>query len=184
MSSRALLLGDPGNEPFSGHLRFEVPGETWIAVAGRVAASDGLRDAFRCARHLEGHLHRALHAAANTADRNALLRCAWQALADLDAASLGSSQGADLSLLLVAGDARGVGVAGTGLGAVWAAFPEGWEPLATGTHPLLQTTGRPERPPGVITLREAPRQILGSPQHLPARLPDVDAIPARAGVRR
>lgn len=185
MSSRALLLAKPGPFPFAGHLRLEARGErAWIAVAARVASTAGPVGAFAPARALDAHIRAALDPIAEvTADRNALLRTLWTALAEAPAEALGPAAGADLSLLALAGDRRGAGVAGVGLSGVWGMYVDAWEPLALGGHPMLGATGRPEQTPGALRLTASPRRVLATLSEQPAELPPKDQILARAGVR-
>ena len=182
MSCPALMLGDPGEVPFVGHLRFSLsaPG-VWISVAGRVAASADALGAFVPARRLEVTLRTVLSPLLRKADRNLLLRQAWSTLASMEAVSLGPSGGTKLSLMLISGDARGVGVSSAGLAMVWGRFDGCWRPLVRPDHPLLGPAGRPVRTPGVLGLARVPEILLGAPAHLPPRLP-VSGVLRRAGV--
>jgi len=185
MSSRALLLASPGPFPFAGHLRLEARGEhAWLAIAASVAAGAGPDAAFAPARALESHLHSQLDPiAVHASDRNTLLRGLWAALASVPAEALGPGGGADLSLLALASDRRGAGVAGVGLSGVWGMYVSAWEPLALGGHPMLGPTGRPTQTPGALRLTASPRRVLASIAGQTAVLPPVDEILARAGVR-
>jgi hypothetical protein len=185
MASRALLLARPGPFPFAGHLRLEARGDhAWIAIAASVASTAGPVGAFAPARALRAHLLTWLEPlAAETNDRNLLLRTLWDALADAPPAALGLGGGGDLSLLTLAGDRRGAGVAGVGLSGVWGMYVEAWEPLALGAHPLLGPTGCPKQLPGALRLTASPRRVLAAVASQPAVLPPLDEILARAGVR-
>lgn len=181
MSRPALLLGDPGRAPFAGHARARVVGpRATMTAAGRVAAGAGLVVAYGAARALEEVLHRA----AGPGDRNAMLRRAWEALEALPAAALGPEGGADLSLLLVAEDAEGIGVAAVGLAALWGELGGQLLPLVEGKHPLLCPPGRPSRTPGVLTLDLAPERLVGCPASLDPTPPALAALDARCGVHR
>lgn len=176
----AWLLGDPTSLPFLGHARVLVEGpEATLAAAGRVGVSGGVAGGWRAARALEA----ALRASAGPGDRNTLLWRAWSAVAEIPAAALGPEGGADLSLLLLAMDSGGVGVAGVGLSAVWGLSEGALVPLAEGAHPLLAPAGRPARTPGVLNLDLRPRAVVGRPRHLGGEAPPVDELGARCGVR-
>jgi hypothetical protein len=178
------MLGDPGEEPFVGHLRITLSGEgSWISASGRVAAATGPAEAFVPARTLESTLRTALTPLLEKSERNLLLHRAWSSIVGLDGTILGPAEGADLSLLLIAGDSRGVGVSGVGLSMVWGRYGGRWRPLVRTGHPLLGAAGRPARAPGVLGLPRPPEILLGAPAHLPPRLPERDVL-RRAGVHR
>ncbi|MFT5686719.1 MAG: hypothetical protein ACI8RZ_007675 [Myxococcota bacterium] len=184
MSSPALMLGDSGEEPFVGHLRLSLSGpEVWISAAGRVAGASGALDAFEPARRLETALRLELEGLLEKSERNLLLHRAWKALVAMDPADLGAEAGADLSLLLVAGDTRGVGVSGVGLSMVWGRYYGRWRPLVRSGHPLLSDAGRPMRAPGVLDLPQPPEILLATPKHRPPCLPEGDVL-RHAGVYR
>ena len=184
MSCPTLMLGDPTEESFVGHLRLMMSGPAaWISVAGRVAADAGAIDAFVPARRLEVTLRSVLNPLLLQHDRNQLLHQAWSTLAGMESVSLGPAGGANLSLLLIAGDARGVGVSATGMSMVWGRFSGRWRPLTRPEHPLLGAAGRPVRTPGVLGLLQAPEVLLGVPAHLPPSLPSSGVL-RRAGVYR
>ncbi len=181
MSAPAWLLGDPSRAPFLGHARFALDtGKARLSGAGRLAPKDGLVGAYRAARRLEQVI---LEAAAGPGDRHALLWRAWEALFALPLAELGSEQGADLTLLMVAEDAGGTGVAGVGLSAALGLAGGRLVPLAEGRHPLLSPPGRPARTPGVLTLELEVEAVVGIPSHLDAAPPPLDQLRARCGVR-
>jgi len=178
------MLGDPTPESFIGHLRVMLSGPTvWVSIAGRVAADAGAIDAFVPARRLEVTLRSVLTPLLQQHDRNQLLHQAWATLAGMEPVSLGPAGGANLSLLLIAGDARGVGVSATGLSMVWGRFAGRWRPLTRPDHPLLGPAGRPPLTPGVLGLLKAPEILIGVPAHLPPGLPSSGVL-RRAGVHR
>ena len=187
MSPLALLLGDPERLPFPGHLRLSrVEGDVGIAVSARVGVAGldepGLVLAWRAARALEQRLDQDLAAA--PLDRHALLHALWQAVAAAPASALGPAEGSDLSLLAVAFDAQGLGIAGVGLASVWGRGAAGLAPLVATGHPLLAPPGRPERTPGVLTLdRDSVTAVIGVPSHLGPTLPPPAELDRRCGVR-
>ena len=159
---RALLLGGPGRWPFNGQLRRRIGGgEAELHLCAAVAHGCPPPQAWQAARALG-----ACFDGLDGRDRFALLRGAWERLAGLDPRQLGPAAGADLTLLLVALDGGGMGIAGTGLAALWALDGPAPEPLLSAEHPLLQLNGIPPRPPGVFA---------------PARLPARVVAAARAG---
>lgn len=178
MALPALLLGDPGRTPFAGHLRVRVDvGGSWLTAAGRLATGDGLVAAYAPARRVEAALR-----TVTGKDRHGLLWRAWELLAALPGDALGSAGAADLSLLLVAGDAAGISVAGVGLAAVWGRTDK-LLPLVEGRHPLLAGPGRPKRTPGALELELRPNAIIGCPGHLPPTVPSLETAMARCGWR-
>ncbi|MSQ02922.1 MAG: hypothetical protein EXR71_13690 [Myxococcales bacterium] len=130
---RALLVGTPGRTPFAGHFRGRATaGGGTIAWAGRVRGAHAPGEAWEAAEAARD----ALAGLSSTvdADRFALVDAAWAALRQLGAA--------DLSALLVAGDAEGVVVAACGLGEVRA---DGAVAVPAG-HPLYDEPGVRDRP--------------------------------------
>ncbi len=154
---RALLLGGAGRYPFNGHLRLVVErGSASLHVAGSLAVGSEPPVAYAAA----GALRRCL-ARVEGGDRHGLLRSAWERLAALDPSLLGPAQGDDLALIMLAEDGRGVGIAGTGLAALFRGGAE-LEPLIDVTHPLLGIRGIPDAPPGVFTPHSPPRVVVAT----------------------
>ena len=186
MSVDALLLGTPGRLPFVGHLRASAEGgRAWLRAAGRVFAGGDPVAAYEPARQVAA----AILGIDTRGDRNALLWRAWEAVGALDPSVLGPEEGGDLSLLLVAGDPDGVGVAGVGLTAVWGRVPGlgALVPLVGGRHPLLAPPGRPVRTPGVLTLDPIdgrdPVSVVGCPAPDAPAIAILEGLDARCGVR-
>lgn len=143
---RALLLGGPGRYPFNGHLRLVIErGAACLHLAGTVAAGSEPPVAWAAARALRRQL-----AKAEGRDRFGLLRSAWELLAAVDLSTLGPAHGDDLALVMVAEDGRGIGIAGTGLAALYALDAQA-VPLIEPDHPLFGIRGIPATPPGVFT---------------------------------
>ena len=149
-------------------------------MAGRVAGGCGVEQAYAVARRMEGLLGASLAGVGDQPDRHTVLRKVWELVAGLPAVSFGANQGADLTLLLVAHDAEGVGVAGVGLGGLWGEVLDEPHlvPVVPATHPLLTPQGRPKGVPGVLTLEKTYLHLIGAPAHQ-------DPVPpARADVLR
>ena len=170
--------------PFVGHFRVRVLTEqASLAVAGRVAGEAGVVPGFRAAREIEGALLGMQTSA--VVDRNDLLLRAWTALLDIAACDLGPGAGEDLTIIIAARDAQGMGIAGVGLSGVW-----GWSgardaeliPLVQGAHPLLCGAGRPSTTPGVLTLDCPVEQVVAVPAHLQPILPAPESLSRRCGV--
>ncbi len=187
MQVAASLLGDPGRMPFVGHFRVSFlakpDGRASLAAAGRIASESGLVPGFRAAREVESALLGLCTSGVH--DRNELLRRAWTALMDIAACDLGPVGGTDMTIILAARDARGMGIAGVGLSGVW-----GWSgdlpgeliPLVEGAHPLLGVPGLPATTPGVLTLDAPVEQVVAVPAHLQPILPTTDTLARRCGV--
>ncbi len=183
MQLAAYLLGDPGRLPFLGHFRIHVrTQEAMLVGAGRIAAQSGMVPAFRAARGLEAVLNGLRPSPGAQRDRHALIRDLWATLSDIDSCDLGAGGGADLSLMLAARDASGMGITGVGLGGVWRWEDSGIAPLVEGAHPLLGKPGLPEMLPGILTLDEPVGTIVGTPRHLDPVLPKASLLPTRCGV--
>ncbi len=177
------LLGEPSLLPFAGHFRLQAAGNrASLAVAGRVAASADPAAAFAHARAVARVLSTAADGPWADTDRHGLIRRTWQLLDDIDDRTLGPARGSDLSLLLLAQDASGTGVAGVGLSGVWV-HADTWRSLVPPGHPLLAPPGRPARLPGVLTLEQPCACVVGAPAHQEPVLPAADVLMQRCGVR-
>lgn len=105
-------------------------------------------------------------------DRNEILRSAWAILASIDRSELGPSRGLDLAVLFLAWDAQGMALAGSGLQAVYRLEEDQARSLLPADHPLFAVKGIPERPPGLLTLKEERGTYIGAARSgavLPAR---------------
>ncbi len=151
MTLVAHLHGAPDRLPFVGHFRAAASAEDRAySVAGRVADRGDVLTAFRAARAVEAVLSGVRPA--DSRDRVDLLERVWAAIGSLDGCDLGDGRGSDLVALIAIRDAQGMGIAGPGLGGVWAWKESGLSPLVEGQHPLLAGPGRPDRLPGMLTL--------------------------------
>ncbi len=160
MSLTALLHGDPGRLPFVGHFRAErSQGKTILTVAGRVSARGDVSMAFRVARTIEATIQDCV--LPEVQDRHELLSVIWGAIHNIDGCDLGPEGGDDLVVLFAIEDEAGTGIAGMGLGGVWAWKDNDMCPLVHGDHPLLGEPGRPQGLPGVLTLDEPAQTIIG-----------------------
>ena len=182
----AWLIGDPGRMPFVGHLRFAARvGDAWISLAGRVHPGD-VEEGWRAARELAAALDPIEERTRGLgAGRFALVRAAWALLGEAPRDGLGPAGGADVSVLMVAGDPGGVAVTGVGLTGVWGLEAGGqWTPLASEGHPLLSRAGLPSTPPGVLELERAIEVVVGCPHPMEPELPAPSVMAERCGVRR
>lgn len=178
------LLGDPGLLPFAGHFRLRVEGaQAAVALSGRIAGDCDPAQAFAVSRRVAAVLSTAADGPWHDTDRHGLLRRIWQLLDALDEGTLGPARGDDLSLLLLARDPKGVGVAGVGLSGAWVQL-EAWRALVPPGHPLLARPGRPSSLPGVLTLDHPCTRVVAAPRHLDPVLPSPDAIARRCGAGR
>ena len=151
MTLVAHLHGAPDRLPFVGHFRAAASAESVaFAVAGRVADRGDVLTAFRAARAVEAGL--AGVRLTDVRDRVDLLERVWSAICGLDGCDLGEGRGSDMVSLIAVRDSTAMGIAGPGLGGVWAWDEAGLSPLVEGDHPLLGSPGRPDRLPGMLTL--------------------------------
>ena len=163
MPLSARLHGTPDRLPFVGHFRVDgYAGSVAFSVAGAVSSRCDLEVAFDSARCVERALRPIKPVDGD--DKVSLLNRIWAAIVSIDGCDLGPNRGEDIVALIAVMDGDGVGIAGTGLGGVWAQHNKGLDPLVAGDHPLLGSPGRPERLPGVLTLDE-PRQIVIAVPH-------------------
>ncbi len=155
---RALLLGGPGRLPFNGQLRLVLErGAGALHAVGALASSAEPPVAFAAAAVVRQALQ-----GVQGAGRFDLLRSAWDQLAAIELAALGPAAGEDLALLLLAADADGLAVAGTGLVALYAWSGGVVSELVPPAHPLLALRGLPAEPPGVFTPNAEPQRVIGA----------------------
>lgn len=184
---QVLALGDPGPLPFLGHFRIGASGpRSVLRVAGRLASAGSAVEACEAAGAVERELAAVPTAVDRPDDRVALLRGLWEGL-EAAMAGLPASLRADLALLAVATDPRGVSVTGVGLAGCWfldARQPP--RPLVPRSHPLLSGLGVPATRPGAMTINAQPDVIFAELRHPTARpvgLPTGD-LWAACGARR
>ena len=157
----ALLLGEPGRLPFLGHFRFCFDsGKVRFAGAGRVAARDDAEAAFEAARRIEHVL-----CSVEATSRGAGLHEMWSRLMRLPGAALGSKQGADLTVVLVAEDSGGIEATAHGVGALWgieAGQDEGVSLVHEG-HPLLGEPGLAQEMCGTLSIDPRIEALVAAP---------------------
>jgi hypothetical protein len=178
MSVSALLLGEPGRLPFVGHLRVRVaagPG-VGLAIAGRVAALDGVEAAFVAASHLERELARV-----RGVDRREAHDQVWATVRGIEPALLGSRGGADLSLLVACEDERGPSVSATGIGGLWGVSGDVIVALVPAGHALLDATGIPAGTPEVLHLGRPFDALVAMAAGLEIEAPSPETWRERAG---
>lgn len=175
---RAALLGSPSRLPFNGFFRQRVPGVGGVLhVAGAIAVDRPPPEAWEITTRL-----RAVLQTVRGRNRLELVRGAWETLAALDRAGLGPRRGDDLTLLLVAVDTDGVGVAATGLAALAGVEGTRLEAVVPAEHPLLALRGIPSVPPRVLTPSRPWQVFLGAPHTGAVSLPDLPGWPRACGV--
>jgi hypothetical protein len=181
MSLTALLHGDPGRLPFVGHFRaVRSHRDTTVATAGRIRARGDVSQAFRTARTIETAILSC--SVPSGADRHGMLSAIWSALQNIDGCDLGPDGGDDLVILFAIQDDAGTGIAGMGLGGVWAWNNEAMLPLVEGEHPLLGGPGRPTDLPGVLTLDDPTQVVVGIAHDHPTDPPQATTWRQRCGV--
>ena len=185
MSVDAWMLGAPSLLPFRGHLRLVVRSHrASLALAGRVATDDGLDAAYAVSERLRAVLSAAADGAWQDTDRHGLIRRVWQLLGDVPPTALGSAHGADLSLIMLGVDGRGVSVTGVGLSGAWGWLDGHYRALVAPGHPLLSQRGLPAGLPGVLTLEQPCGRVVAAPRPQEPVLPALDRVARRCGVRQ
>ena len=181
MRIEAYFHGSPGRLPFVGHFRARMDTPNLkLAVAGSIANRSNVEVAFRAARLLETTLNSVN--IEQYADRHDALNAVWARIVELDGCDLGSERGNDLSVLFAVTDQHGTGIAGVGLGGVWAWQSAQLLPLATGDHPLLRPASRPPRLPGILTLDDSHHRFVATPYEQNALIPQLVGLETRCGV--
>ena len=181
MTLVAHLHGAPDRLPFVGHFRAASSrGSLAYAVAGSVAARSDVETAFRAARCVEGAL--AGVSLEGLSDKVLVLEGIWGALSAIDGCDLGPKEGSDLVALIAVLDEQGMGIAGPGLGGVWAWNETGLTPLVQGAHPLLSSAGRPERLPGMLTLDSVCPSVVAVAHDHPVPTLQFNGLERRCGV--
>lgn len=181
MTLVAHLHGAPDRLPFVGHFRAaRSHGNLAYAVAGSVASRSDVETAFRAARSIESALLGVSFEGLN--DKVLLLEGIWNALSAIDGCDLGPKEGSDLVALIAVLDEQGMGIAGPGLGGVWAWGEAGLTPLVQGAHPLLSGAGRPERLLGMLTLDSVCPSVVAVAHDHPVPTLQFHGLKQRCGV--
>ena len=181
MTLTAHLHGSPDRLPFIGHFRAVArSGTLAYSVAGSVAARSDPQVAFDAARAVESALRPDL--LRESADKVAVLGRVWEAILGIDGRVLGPQRGRDFVALFAVADEHGVGIAGPGLGGVWAWEEDGLDALVQGAHPLLGPPGRPERLPGILSLDEARSRVVAVSHDHPVPNIQFSGLARRCGV--
>jgi hypothetical protein len=144
------MLGSGGRTPFVGHFRgARVLGGVRLWWAGRIASSASVEDGWAAAEEARDAMAGLLGAG----DAETVLATAAAALSGLGARWLARQ---DLSVLLVAADARGCRATASGLSSVHGCIAGTWRPLAT-SGPLVSEPGLPRA--HAVSLEEADRWL-------------------------
>ena len=180
MTLTAHLHGSPDRLPFIGHFRAAARSNTVAySVAGSVAARSDPQVAFDAARAVESAFRFDL--LMECEDKVTVLGRVWEAILGIDQRVLGPQNGRDFVALLAVADEHGVGIAGPGLGGVWAWEEDGLTALVQGDHPLLGSPGRPDRLPGILYLDEARSRVVAVPHDHPVPNIQFSGLARRCG---
>ena len=114
-------------------------------------------------------------------DKVAVLGRVWEAILGIDEGVLGPPQGRDFVALIAVADTHGVGIAGPGLGGVWAWKERGLTALVQGEHPLLGPPGRPDRLSGILSLDEPCSRVVAVPHDHPVPNIQFSGLARRCG---
>ncbi len=174
-------MGREGRFPFQGYFRVAIEGShAGVCIAGALGGQDTLKAAHQRARVVEVLLSTVADREHRGLDRHGLLRRVWTLLSERADDALR----AELTAVLVAVDEDGTGVAGVGLGGVWAVQDGALRRLVPRSHPLLGGPGLPDEVPGVLTLERRPVQVVASAWGQDPLLPPVADVQDRCGGRR
>ncbi len=153
-----------------------------LSVAGALPLATGaealVRDHQR-ARAVEVLLGAVVSGPWRSTDRHGLIARAWGLLGE----RLEPEDSGGLTVLFVAEDADGVGVAGVGFGDVWGVQDGALRRLVPRKHPLLCPPGLGPEVPGVLTLERVPAGVVASLWGAEPTLPAVAELAARCGGR-
>jgi hypothetical protein len=181
MTLVAHLHGAPDRLPFVGHFRVaRNAGPVSVAVAGKVSGRGDVQEAFRAARTVETALMSV--SLEQCVNRNDALNRIWDAMVAIEGCDLGVGLGNDLVALMAAQDESGMGIAGPGLGGVWAWESSELLPLVQGQHPLLGPPGRPDRLAGVLTLDAPCASVVAVAHDHPVPTLKLQGLARRCGV--
>jgi len=180
MTLTAHLHGSPDRLPFVGHFRAaDRLGTVAHSVAGSVASRSDPQAAFDAARAVESALRSVRLSESD--DKVAVLGRVWEAILGIDEGVLGPPQGRDFVALIAVADTHGVGIAGPGLGGVWAWKERGLTALVQGEHPLLGPPGRPDRLSGILSLDEPCSRVVAVPHDHPVPNIQFSGLARRCG---
>ncbi len=175
-----FLLGSPGRLPFLGHFRLSVSGENCqIDLCGRLGQESPPEEAWI----LAGRVAQTL-AQAKGEDGPSLMRDCWERVLTIPRNKLGSTKGADLSLLLIAKDSSGHFLSAVGLSGIWQHSTEGIREIAAASTAETNHPGIPKLPPKVLKLAESDAVYFGAPLGHSISNPTPESLTKDAGLNR
>ena len=138
-------------------------GECWVFVCGFVARDDGPKGAYLPARYLQDKLLHAADASLSRGNRYDILQALWNVLRKHPKSKLGTDLGTNLSILMAAGDARGVNLSATGISGLWGESHHGvWLPMVPSGNPILSARGVEDKEQGSLFVADPPRRVVAT----------------------
>ena len=130
---------------------------------------------------MAGRIRQAI-AQAKGDDGPSLMRDCWEKVLTLPRNKIGTNNGADLSLLLIARDSSGHCLSAVGLSGIWQHSAEGLREIATPSTAQTNHPGIPKLPPKVLKLAASDALYFGAPLGQPISKPTPESLMRDAGV--
>lgn len=156
--SSSVLLGSTERLPFLGHFKLRIECANCEAdLAGRIGTKASPEEAWELACFVREAL-----LGAQGDDALSLTRSCWEKLLVLPRPKLGSAQGKDLSLMVVAHDSNSTTLSAVGLDGIWQVDDTEAHSIAGLNNPETSHPGIPQLPPKVLNLAPTKDVFLGA----------------------
>jgi hypothetical protein len=156
--SSSILLGSTGHLPFRGHFRLRIERDACRAdLAGRIGHNTSPEEAWELACFI-----REAFQGAEGQDALSLTRSCWEQLLVLARPKLGPAEGQDLSLLIVAHDAKTSALSAAGLDGIWQVDESDPVAIAGQGTSEISHEGIPKLPPKVLNIGSSGATFFGA----------------------
>ena len=186
MALPVYMLAKKVSFPFTGAFSVRAgKGEHWLFASGFIARETGVKKAYLPARKVQRCIEQAAKVAFTHRDRRGVLEEVWSSLYRLPRNELGKKRGTDLSVIMAAGDERGVNLCAVNVSGIWGKRKQDdqWLSMLPKNHPLFDVYGLAEEFPGSLHIEQLPKSVIATAHPLFPMLPDEEELMQRLGVR-
>ena len=186
MALPVYMLAQKSRFPCTGAFSIRVgKGRSWLFANGFIARDTGVKKSYLPARTVQACIEKTAKDAITHRDRRGVLEEVWSSLFDIPRAQLGRNRGADMSLIMAAGDEDGVNLCTISVSGLWGKHmaDQKWLPILPKGHPLFQVDGLSEEFPGSLHIAHPPKCVVATAQPLFPMLPQEAELWERLGVK-
>lgn len=186
MALPVYMLAKKVSFPFTGAFSVRAgKGQSWLFASGFIARETGVKKAYLPARKVQDCIEKSAKVAFDHRERRGVLEEVWSALHELPRNELGKKQGKDLSLIMAAGDERGVNLCAINISGLWGKkkHDDQWLSMLPKKHPIFDVYGLVKEFPGSLHIEQLPKSVVATAHPLFPMLPDEEELRQRLGVR-